>query len=585
MPPSSNRNTSREFFSRGYSLPARDVTDCGDSSREVNAHAIQNLEAKIQHHEQEIIRLKRLRNSLLNPSVCLAPEILGHIFWWSVVSGVGPSGRIAGNTFNFLLVCRYWYDVATSTPPIWAFWGTSVRECVAFHRYSGAVPLYVNLVDASTNRDIKEASGVLQDWSVRRRIRHLHVHTSPRALASIFSFTSAPHPSFVRSQIQSLKLTVEGPWITEHPEESPDITNFLDIHSLPELQSLHLRGCNLRWESLILQTSKLTHLLVHAHAKSRKPTVLQLAALFAGNSALEEIDLSLEIASTPEDSLPNSSISVLLPRLHCLVVHGNVAGHTQLLNLLTFSNELKHVNIDLFLDGIVTDVAADLTPFLPNLFLTCRPCSLAIHIVYALAGLSINVSRPGERGAAEDFLMFKISSFEVGFWDVAPTLPEEMAKRLPTANITSLSIRRYSAMFRQDFRSLFQMVSAVQELRVTDSAINDIVQVLASPSPPGDEGEPTPLPHLRTLRLKDINFALTSHIGTAVHLGRLLEQRHQAGVPLNKLSMTYCPHFSWNACSGFGRYLEDHFCCDHYESPGNRRRVCETCHTRWSDLD
>jgi len=553
-------------------------------SSQANTHAIQDLKAKTQYHEQETIRLKHFRNPLPNLSVCLAPEILGHIFWWSVISGVNPSGRIAGNTFNFLLVCHYWYDVATSTPPIWAFWGTSVRECVAFRRYSGAVPLYVNLVDVNTNRDIREACGVLQDWSVLRRIRHLHVHSSPRALANILSFTSTPQPSYIRSQIQSLKLTVEGPWTTERPEEFPDITNFLNIHSLPELQSLRLRGCNMRWDSLIPQTSKLTHLLVHAHVKSRKPTVLQLAALFAGNSALEDIDLSLEIASTPEDSLLDSSITVLLPHLRCLVVHGNAVGHTQLLNLLTFSNGLKHVNIDIFLDGIVTDVAAALTPFLPNLFLTCRPCSLAVQIVYALAGLSINVSRPGEQGDAEDFLILKISSFDVGFWEIAPTLPEEVAKRLPTANITSLSIRRYSAMFRQDFRCLFKMVSAVQELRVTDSAINDIVQILASPPPTG-EGEPTPLPHLRTFRLKDVNFALTSHVGTAAHLGRLLEQRCQAGIPLSKLSLAYCPHFSWNACAGFGRYLKDHFCCDRYESPGDRRRVCETCHTRWSDLD
>jgi hypothetical protein len=131
----------------------------------------------------------------------------------------------------------------------------------------------------------------------------------------------------------------------------------------------------------------------------------------------------------------------------------------------------------------------------------------------------------------------------MGFCDVAPTLPREVAKRLPTAYIAGLSTRRYSAMFRQDLWHVFQMVSAVQEFRVTEPAINDIVQVLASPPSTEEEGEPTPLPRLHTSRLvKDINFASTSHTGMAIHLSHLLEQRYRDGLPLGKLSMAYCMH-------------------------------------------
>ena len=556
-----------------------------DSSREVNARAIQNLETQIQHPGKETIRLKRLRNSLLNVSIYLPPETLGYIFWWNVVSGVSPTGRISRNTFNFLLVCRYWFDVATSTPSLWAFWGTSLRECVAFHPYSGAVPLYLNLVDVNSDREIRDASGVLQDCNVQRRIRHFHVNTSPKTLTKILSLMSTPQPSSSHCQIQSLVLIVEGPWNNERPEELPDVTAFFDSHSFPELRFLRLRGCDVGWESLILRTSELTHLFIHAHDRSTNPSVLELASLLARNSALEEIDLSLEISPTPFDSFPDMSISILLPHLRRLAVHGNVSGHAQLLNLLRFSNKLRHVKTDLLLDGIVTDVAAALTPFLPNLFLTCQPSNLAIHIVYALVGLSINVLRPGERGDAEDFLMLRISSLDMGFWDVAPTLPEEVARRLPTANITGLSIRRYSAMFRQDFRRLFQMVSAVQEFRVTDSAINDIVEVLASPPSTEEEDEPTPLPRLHTFRLKDINFASTPHAGLAVHLGHLLERRYQGGLPLGKLSMAYCPHIGWDVCEGFEGYLGDHLCWDRYDVAGDRQRVCGTCNTRWSDLE
>lgn len=425
---------------------------------------------------------------------------------------------------------------------------------------------------------------MLQDLGVRGRIRHLHIHTPPRTLMNILSSMSTPQPFLVRSQIQSLMLTAEGSWIAERPEELPDITNFLDTHSFPELQSLRLRGCNIRWESLISQTSKLTRLFIHTYDESRKPTVLQLATLLAENSALEEVNLSLEVAWAPVDVPPEPTTPIFLPRLRRLAFHGNSAGYVRLLNLLTFSNELKHVKADLFLDGIVTDVAAALTPFLANLFCERQPSDLTIHIVYALVGLSVNVSRPGERGDAEDFLMLRVSSLDMGFWAVAPTLPEEVAQRLPTANVTGLSIRRYSAMFRQDFRRLFQTVSAVRELRVTDSAINDLVQVLASPSPTM-EGETILLPHLHTFRLKDINFASTPHAGSVAHLSHLLEQRHRDGIPLSKLSMAYCPNFSWETCSGVMGYLKDHFCWDRYEALGDRLRVCGICHTRWGDLD
>ena len=497
---------------------------------------------------------------------------------------MNPSGRISGGTFNFILVCRYWFDVATSTPSLWAFWGTSLRECLAFHRYSGAVPLYLNLADIDSDRDCRNASGVLQDRSVHRRIRHLHIQTSPKKLTKILSLMSTPQDPSVRSQIQSIMLVVEGPWHTGPAGEPPNISSFLIAHALPELRFLHLRGCDLDWKYLILQTSRLTHLFIHAHDRSKKPTVLQLAALFARNCTLEVIDLSLEIASTPEDSSPEISNSIFLPHLRRLTIHGSATGHTRLLNHLTFSNTLKQVNADLFLDGIVVDVAAALTPFLKNLFLACRPSELAIHIVYALVGLSINVSRLGELGDVEDFLTLRVSSLDMGFWDVAPTLPEDVAKRLPTANITSLSIRRYSALFRGDFLRLFRTVSAVQELRITDSAINDIIEVLASP-PIGDESGPSPLPLLHTLRLKDVNFASASHSETSVHLARLLEQRCKDGAPLIRLSMAYCPHICLGVCSRFANLLNDHFCWDRYEAAGGRRRVCEACHTRWSDLD
>ena len=48
--------------------------------REINLDSIRSLDKQIEEYEKAIIRLKRTRNSLLNVSTLLPPEILGNIF-------------------------------------------------------------------------------------------------------------------------------------------------------------------------------------------------------------------------------------------------------------------------------------------------------------------------------------------------------------------------------------------------------------------------------------------------------------------------------------------------------------------------
>ena len=48
--------------------------------REINIDSILALDKQIEEHERALIQLKRTRNSLLNVSTLLPPEILGKIF-------------------------------------------------------------------------------------------------------------------------------------------------------------------------------------------------------------------------------------------------------------------------------------------------------------------------------------------------------------------------------------------------------------------------------------------------------------------------------------------------------------------------
>ena len=53
--------------------------------QENNRNSIRALEKQIEEHEKALIQLKRTRNSLLNVSILLPPEILGKIFHYNVV--------------------------------------------------------------------------------------------------------------------------------------------------------------------------------------------------------------------------------------------------------------------------------------------------------------------------------------------------------------------------------------------------------------------------------------------------------------------------------------------------------------------
>ena len=83
--------------------------------QEINLNSIRALEKQIQEHERAIIQLKRARNSLLNVSTLLPPEILGRIFCWNVVRD-GYFGGLPKASHNFLLVCHHWFQVASGTP-------------------------------------------------------------------------------------------------------------------------------------------------------------------------------------------------------------------------------------------------------------------------------------------------------------------------------------------------------------------------------------------------------------------------------------------------------------------------------------
>jgi hypothetical protein len=102
--------------------------------REVNLDSILALDA-------EIIRLKRTRNSLLNIAR-IPPEILGHIFHFNITEDGDPNlAGIPKGSYNFLLVCHHWFQVALCTPELWSSWGNNLKDWKRRYLRSGTSAL------------------------------------------------------------------------------------------------------------------------------------------------------------------------------------------------------------------------------------------------------------------------------------------------------------------------------------------------------------------------------------------------------------------------------------------------------------
>src|ERR1700743_148675 len=111
----------------------------------------------------------------------LPSEILGYIFAWIVT----PERRYSTHSrtsflglkkisYNFLLICRHWLEVASNTPEVWSFWGNKLRDWRKRYHRAGVASTDLVLDDYHPEVLCDPLKVALKDHAAKNKIREVH---------------------------------------------------------------------------------------------------------------------------------------------------------------------------------------------------------------------------------------------------------------------------------------------------------------------------------------------------------------------------------------------------------------------------
>ena len=324
--------------------------------REINLDSIRALDKQIEEHEKAIIHLKRTRNSLLNVSTLLPPEILGNVFRWNVIPD-GDFGGLSEDSYNFLLVCHHWFEVASRTPELWCFWGNTIQDWSKRHSRRGYASL--DLIVSSVGRSAPELDeplrDALQDRAARGVIRRVHVRgVDEKIIEPIISSIITPGEGVLSNGVESFMLRNAG-------YHAVDVSRFFIRYNLPKLRRLNLSGmCRISsWNSLKSHTAVLTNLSLKIE-DSPIPTLSQLLSFLSSNPNLQHLVLSGSAVPHADDNA--SSLQVPLRHLNKLHITSDFCRAFRLLNRLELPDKMDSLRLLLY-ECSSSDLSQTLGPY------------------------------------------------------------------------------------------------------------------------------------------------------------------------------------------------------------------------------
>ena len=356
-------------------------------SREINIDHIRDLDKQIEEGAGDMVELKRARNSLLNISTIVPPEILGSIFRWNVTSetGLPPTHGFPEGTYNFLLVCHHWFEVASHTPELWSFWGCTLKEWSRWYKRSGTTP--VDLMLSAYYPDSPEIldeplQDILRDRAACDLVRSLYLLIEERPLVTSILSTLTPDDEDVQcSSIESIVL------------RCVDASEFFARHCFPKLWHLNLStGVTISsWEDIGLHTTALTTLSLTIKDISHVLTTPQLLSILASNPRLQSLTLSRNMI--PRDREDGSTVPVPLPHLKKLSLSGEFHPVFQVLRWLDHPEMMDKMKLYVS-RCTVEDIFGTLGPYVRDYIQRDGrfPDRLAIHATSARDSVSIQTS-------------------------------------------------------------------------------------------------------------------------------------------------------------------------------------------------
>ena len=467
--------------------------------RETNIDLIRALDKQIEEGDGDIIKLKRDRNSLLNISTRIPPETLGHIFAQNLVrESHSPFEGLQKGSYNFLLVCHHWFEVASRSPELWSFWGNTLQDWKKRHHRSGAIPLDLVLYGDKCDPGVPfDAS--LQS-AVRSRVTQdaiCQVHLSSNngdTLNAIISSLTPNDEGGQNDNIESIIWKYDG-------STAVDASNFFARSSLSRLRSLDLYG-NFgisSWGRLASRVTLLTTLSLDLSLSSPSPTLAaaQLFSILASNPNLREFILS--DATLPSDA-DRSAFKLPLRHLKTLSLTGGFRHLFGLLRQLVLPEALDE--IDLYVsDPTVEEFSQTIGPYIRDYFrrnsrfqarLGIHSCSshnftsIMVHtwesaLVYGLPRVSLMVNAN----------LLPPSVIELSLVNLIAPTPLEHVRSFHAGPGTKLP------------EELFFMMPNIEALHISDTVLSEGFLL---PNPDGPHANTKLLPSLRSLRLDNVSF-------------------------------------------------------------------------------